>query len=286
MLKYQCKQACLVFLAVAALAAVAQTPPAKKSPKPGEPVFADFVTPTQAAPAAGAAQKAVVGSQTTEPKVTAPQAGQPQASGKPDDRGQKAEVSPGTNVTASTPTNLSGYVPDDKYKLRVGDKISLQILEDRDLPKGLVVADSGELDVPYIGRVAASDKTCKQLADELKVRLEKEYYHRATVIIALDVANKLLGRIYVWGQVRSQGPIDITVNENLTAGKAILRAGGFGDFANKKRVKVVRGGGTEGGAKQSFELNMVDILEKGKTERDVVLQPDDFIIVPSRLINF
>jgi polysaccharide export outer membrane protein len=181
---------------------------------------------------------------------------------------------------------LSGYVPDDKYRLRVGDKISLQILEDRDAPKGLVVADSGELDVPYVGRVAASDKTCKQLAEELKGRLEKEYYYRATVIIALDVANKLLGRIYVWGQVRNQGAIDVAVNENLTAGKAILRAGGFGDFANKKRVKVVRGGGTEGAGKQSFELNMVDILEKGQTEKDVVLQPDDFVIVPSRLINF
>ena len=76
------------------------------------------------------------------------------------------------------------------------------------------------------------------------------------------------------------------MNENLTAGRAILRAGGFGDFANKKKVKVVRGGGGEGGAKQNFELNMVEILEAGKTEKDVVLQPDDFIIVRSRLINF
>ena len=191
-----------------------------------------------------------------------------------------------TNAAGAAPASLSGYVPDDKYKLRVGDKISLQILEDRDAPKGLVVADSGELDVPYVGRVAASDKTCKQLAEELKARLEKEYYYRATVIIALDAANKLLGRIYVWGQVRNQGAIDVAVNENLTAGKAILRAGGFGDFANKKRVKVIRGGGTEGAGKQSFELNMVDILEKGQTEKDVVLQPDDFVIVPSRLINF
>lgn len=190
----------------------------------------------------------------------------------------------GTNSIGTVATSLNGYVPDDKYKLRVGDRISWQILEDRDLPKSLVVADSGELDVPYIGRVAALDKTCKQLAGELKTQLEKEYYYRASVIIALDVANKFLGRIYVWGQVKNQGPIDIAVNENLTAGKAILRAGGFGDFANKKKVKVVRGG--EGARKQSFELNMAEILEEGKTEKDVVLHPDDFIIVPSRLINF
>ena len=182
--------------------------------------------------------------------------------------------------------SVGGYVPDDKYKLRVGDKISLQILEDRDQPKSLVVTDSGELDAPYVGRVAAQDKTCKQLAEELKARLEREYYHRATVIISLDVANKLLGRVYVWGQVRQQGAIDIAVNENLTAGKAILRAGGFGDFANKKKVKLVRGGSAGSTGNQTFLLNMVEILEQGRTELDMALQPDDFIIVPSRLINF
>jgi polysaccharide export outer membrane protein len=187
--------------------------------------------------------------------------------------------------TTNTPAAaVTGYIADDKYKLRAGDKVSLQITEDKEPAKSLVVADSGELDVPYVGRVMAADKTCKQLAGELKTLLEKEYYYRATVILALDAANKFLGRIYVWGQVRNQGPLDIALNENLTAGKAILRAGGFGDFANKKRVKVIRGAGPEG--KKNFELNMAEILEQGKTEKDLVLQPDDSIIVPSRLINF
>ena len=104
----------------------------------------------------------------------------------------------GTNASPIIPTSLTSYVPDDKYRLRVGDRISLQIVEDRDFPKSLVIADSGELDAPYVGRLAASERTCKQLATELKALLEKEYYYRATVIIALDAANKFLGRIYVW----------------------------------------------------------------------------------------
>jgi hypothetical protein len=121
----------------------------------------------------------------------------------------------------------------------------------------------------------------------LKEQLEKEYYYRATVVLALDQANKFLGRVYVWGQVRTQGPIDVAINENITAGKAILRAGGFSDFANRKKVKLVRGGsGREGTDKQVIELNMIEILEDGKTEKDVPLQPDDSIIVGSRLINF
>src|ERR1039458_396612 len=214
------RKACFVLLALVGLAALAQTPPAGKALKSGAPVFIDF----------GALPQTVGGEQKA--------GGQAAEIG-----GQRPEVIAGTNVPAASPVSLSGHVPEDKYKLRVGDRVSLQILEDRDAPRSLVVADSGELDVPYVGRVQAADKTSKQLADELKTQLEKEYYHRATVVISLDLANKLLRRVYVWGQARNQGPIDVAVNENLTAVKAILGAGGFADFANKKRVKVVRGAG-------------------------------------------
>jgi polysaccharide export outer membrane protein len=188
-----------------------------------------------------------------------------------------------TNVGAAS---LIGYVADDKYKLRVGDRISFQIVEDHDAPKSLAVVDSGEVDIPYLGRVSAVDKTCKQLAAELKEQLEKEYYYRATVVIALDSANKVLGRIYIWGQVHNQGAIEIGINEHLTVGTAILRAGGFGDFAKKTKVKLIRGTGPDGSIKKTIELNMAEVLEDGKVEKDVPVLPDDFIIVPSRLINF
>jgi protein involved in polysaccharide export with SLBB domain len=194
--------------------------------------------------------------------------------------GMRASV---TNITV-TPASLSGYVPDDKYKLRIGDKVRFQILEDRDLPCSLVVTDSGELDIPYIGPVTAVGKTSKGLIAELKVKLEKEFYHRATVVLRLDEANKLWGRIYVYGQVKTQGRIEIAMHENITAGKAILLAGGFGDFAKKTKVKVIRGG-TDTAAKQTIELNMEDILEKGMIEKDVPLQPEDCVVVPSRSIS-
>jgi protein involved in polysaccharide export with SLBB domain len=186
---------------------------------------------------------------------------------------------------------LNGFVPDDTYKLRVGDTISFRILEDRiwnaqNAPQSLVVVDSGEMDVPYIGRVQAVGKTSKQLAAEIKTALEKDYYQQATVVLSLNIASPILGRVYIWGQVHGQGALDIAVNENLTAGKAILRAGGFADFANKRKVKVVRSAPDAKGKSQTFELDMQQILENGKVDKDVVLQPNDLIIVPSRLVNF
>jgi protein involved in polysaccharide export with SLBB domain len=264
-LKNYITRAGFVILTVAGLTAWAQAPATSTVPKARGPVFLDPGTLIQA-PSVRSSSSAI---SLVPTNVAAP-----------------SVVASGSNTAPVTLASLNGYVPDDKYKLRVGDRISLQILEDRDAPRSLMVADSGELDAPYVGRVAAADKTCKQVAVELKAQLEKEYYHRATVIIALDAANKLLGRVYVWGQVRNQGPIPLEVNENMTAGKAILRAGGFADFANKKKVKVIREATADGAAKRTFELNMVEILEKGKTEKDVQLQSDDLIIVPSRLISF
>ncbi len=196
-----------------------------------------------------------------------------------------------TPQSVAVPGLLNGFVPDDTYTLRVGDAISFRILEDRiwnpqNAPQGLVVVDSGEMDVPYIGRVRAVGKTSKQLAAEIKIALEKDYYQKATVFLSLNVASPILGRVYIWGQVHGQGALDIAVNENLTAGKAILRAGGFADFANKRKVKVVRSAPDAKGKSQTFELDMQQILEDGKIDKDVVLQPNDLIIVPSRLVNF
>jgi polysaccharide export outer membrane protein len=196
-----------------------------------------------------------------------------------------------TSAPAAAPGLLNGYVAGDNYKLRVGDAVSFQILEDRllgiqETPINLVVADSGELDVTYIGRVMAVGKTSKQLAADVKAALEKDYYKQATVVLSLNVATRIVGRVYIWGQVRTQGGLDMQINENLTAGNAILRAGGFGDFASKTKVKVVRAATGPNGEKKTFELNMEDILENGKIEKDIVLEPNDLIIVPTKLWNF
>ena len=178
---------------------------------------------------------------------------------------------------------LGDYAMDDKHKLAPGDRLALKIVEDRTNAIPLVVADSNELEVPYIGRISVASKTCKQAADEIKVALEKDYYYKATVVLGLDILAKVLSKVYVTGPVRNPGFVEIPPNETFTLSKAILRAGGFGDFANRKKVQIIRK--TESG-NQNILVNMEDVLIKGKTELDVPLEPEDFIIVPLRSINW
>jgi protein involved in polysaccharide export with SLBB domain len=183
-------------------------------------------------------------------------------------------------------TNLVNVL-DDTYRLAIGDQISYKIIEEEDEdPKELMVTDSGDLQVPYIGRYPAVGKTCKQLAQELKVALEKEYYLKATVVVAVDLKPKSRGKIYLVGAVGAPGPEDITGDEVLTVSKAVLRAGGLNSFADGKNVRVTRNSGTGAGSEKTFTINVTRIFEKGKTENDLVLQPGDLIFVPERLIRF
>jgi len=172
---------------------------------------------------------------------------------------------------------------DDKYRLAVGDRLSYRIIEDEEDPKPLPVTDSGDVEFPYIGRFAAVGKTCRELAYALKTELEKDYYYHATVVIAVDFMTKNRGKVYLIGPVRVPGPQDIPNDETLTLSKAILRAGGFSEFADMKSVKVTR---KVAGADKTFTVNVAEILEKGKTAGDISLEPGDFVYVPERGIRF
>jgi polysaccharide export outer membrane protein len=201
-----------------------------------------------------------------------------------------SSAAPTMTIAAAAPVTPSGELPeamkllDDKRILSAGDRVSFRVMEDREDPKQLLVTDSGELEVPYVGRVKAAEKTCLALARELKVMLEKDYYHQATVVLAVDALAKSRGKVYLYGQVRQAGAFEIPVDETLTVSKVILRAGGFGDFANKKKVTVTRK--VPGGRSENFELDLVEILEKGRSENDREVQDGDMIFVPQRLINF
>lgn len=187
---------------------------------------------------------------------------------------------PSTTTSTVMRTN-SMAVLDEKKKLGPNDYISFRVVEDRDNDsQRLRVNDNGELEVPYVGLVPAQGKSCKELAYTIKGLLEKEYYYHATVILAVDrVSEKSRGRIYVYGSVKSQGPQEVPADESYTVSKAIIKAGGFGDFANKRKVKLTRKNG------QEFNVDLKRVIEEGHTDEDIVLQPDDQIYVPQRLIN-
>ena len=185
-------------------------------------------------------------------------------------------------VTSTVMRTNSMGVLDDKKKLGSNDYVSFRVVEDRDNEsQRMRVNDNGELEVPYIGLVQAQGKTCKELAYLIKGQLEREYYYHATVILAVDrVSEKSRGKVYVYGSVKVQGPQEIPADETYTVSKAIIRAGGFGDFGDKRKVKLTHKNG------ETVTVDLKDVIERGKTDQDVIVQPDDQIYVPARAVNW
>ncbi len=94
------------------------------------------------------------------------------------------------------------------------------------------------------------------------------------------------GQVYILGAVNSPGLYDISTERDFTLSKAILRAGGFTRFADKRRVKLIRADKSLPEEQRTVTVNVADILERGRRELDVPVRPDDIIRVEERAIVF
>jgi protein involved in polysaccharide export with SLBB domain len=228
-----------------------------------------------------------------EPMAPAPAApAVPALAPEPDAAPVAATPAPTAAATLSSMDAL-----DDRVKLEAGDRVSFRVVEDRDDAVARIVTDTGEIDFPYIGRVQVEGRTCRDVALQVKKLLEVNYYYRATVILGLDVINSRAApaRETVWivGEVRQVGPQELAPTQSLTVSQVILRAGGFADFADQRKVRLVHraaGGAAPTAAEKNIpaDSQVVDVkaIFRGESSADPVVKANDLIIVPKRLVNF
>lgn len=207
-------------------------------------------------------------------------------------------ASPGTappgSATMSAGMLNSMDVLDNTRPIRPGDVVSVRVIEDRKEPRQMTVGVTGEMYVPYAGLVKAAGKTSRQLADEIKVELEKSYFKKATVIVAIDrTMEERRGLGYysvdmefftIFGQVLRQGKYELPTDEDITISQAILRAGGFAQFGNPKKVRLVRQ--IPGGQSKTILVNCDDIMRKGNLSKDIFIRGGDVVIVDEKKVNF
>ncbi len=187
--------------------------------------------------------------------------------------GYQSVRQPSTTQMASMMERL-----DDQRRLKMGDIVAYRVLEDRSDTLNLTVTESGVLDIPLVGQRHAAGKTCRQLAFELRDFLKKDYYYEATVMLELSTPSKFDGKFYVYGQVATPGTHDFPVTEVMTLSRAITKAGGLKEGADKTQITVLRRSGVEGD--KEFVVNLSDIMDKGRTDLDIELMRDDYIMVP------
>lgn len=166
-----------------------------------------------------------------------------------------------------------------EYRIGVDDRVQVTVWRNPELTVAAPVRPDGKISVPIIGDVQAGGQTPSEVAETIRKRLS-EYIREPNVAVILTElrSHEFLTRVRVTGAVRT--PRSIPHRQGMTVLDAILEAGGVTEFASPNRARLFRK------TKQKtevFQIDLGDILRKGRLETNLLLAPGDVITVPERL---
>jgi polysaccharide export outer membrane protein len=156
--------------------------------------------------------------------------------------------------------------------LRVGDPIEIKVggvpnEEQTQVNNTYTVDANGSVNLPYINKIKAAGLTPAELARSIEQTYRaNKIYTNPTITILMQPTSRFVN---VGGAVRS--PTRVPFTEDITLLAAINAAGGFNDFADQKRVRLLRGN----------DVKVYDVRQSRRDPSlDVKLQPGDRVEVP------
>lgn len=183
--------------------------------------------------------------------------------------------------------SIMGHLPgaalaQDGYRLRPGDVLRIEVLEDPTLNRSALVAPDGRVGLPLAGNVRAAGQTLESVQATLQSRLAPNFAAPPTVFVALerqpeprphrDVPEVKLN-IFVIGEARNPGRIEVAPGTTLL--QFFGQMGGFTNFAATRRIQLRRG--------QSQWVIDYRAIEAGDNNLvGIKLAEGDVIIIPQR----
>jgi polysaccharide export outer membrane protein len=159
----------------------------------------------------------------------------------------------------------------DAYVIGASDVLTVTVWKEPTLSGSILVRPDGMISLPLLGDVQASGLTPLQLADQIATKLKKFIQDPNVSVVISQIHSKV---IYLLGEVGKKGPIEMT--PGMTLLEAIASAGGVTDYANTKKIYILR---DEAGKHQKIPVHYKEAL-KGDSTLDLVLKPGDTIVVP------
>ncbi|MBI3899550.1 MAG: polysaccharide biosynthesis/export family protein [Gammaproteobacteria bacterium] len=166
-----------------------------------------------------------------------------------------------------------------EYKIGIDDRLQINVWRNPDLSLTVPVRPDGMISMPLIGDVLAGGRTPAQVAETIRQKLSVFVRDPSVAVILIDLrSHEFLSRIRVTGAVRT--PKSMPYRQGMTVLDAVLEAGGVNDFAAPNRAKLYR---KLKDKTNVLDVELGDILNKGKLSTNVLLAPGDVITVPERL---
>ena len=177
----------------------------------------------------------------------------------------------------------------DTYRIKPGDVVRIEVLEDSTINRESLVLPDGRVSVPLVGTVQVGGRSVDEVRADVIEKLRPNFAADPTVFVSLSqlsepAPQRSTGsgsrdiRIYVLGEVGAPGGVE--VQRDTTVLQALALVGGFSKFAATKRVQLRRA--DKSGVEKIYNVNYQDILAGKSNLGATVLRQGDVIIVPQR----
>lgn len=171
------------------------------------------------------------------------------------------------------------------YRLKPGDVLQIEVLEDATLNRTAIVLPDGQISLPLVGSVPAAGRSLAQVQGDLATQLSGSFATPPTVYVTLSALAERLPPVeprtidvFVVGAANAPGQLEMEPGSTVL--QAVAQAGGMSPFAAKKRIQVRRT--DKNGNEKTYRLNY-EAIEQGEGAGGAMRVVDgDVIIIPQR----
>lgn len=165
-----------------------------------------------------------------------------------------------------------------EYLIGPGDTLEIFVWGQPDLSITVPVRPDGRVSTPLIDDLVAVGKTPTQLANEMQEVLSEFLRSPEVNVIVQDFVGTFGSQVRVLGQVMEPGSVPF--RERMTLLDVMMEVGGLTQFAAGNRSRLVR---NVDGSSEEFRVRVDDLINKGRIEENIVLQPGDIVIIPEAI---
>ncbi|MFL6354014.1 MAG: polysaccharide biosynthesis/export family protein [Bryobacteraceae bacterium] len=182
-------------------------------------------------------------------------------------------TAPGQNpspISAEASPQRSAGAPVDSGSFKVGasDVLNIRVWHEQEFSGPVSVHPDGKITLPLVGDLAVGGMTPSQIEQVTAQALTKYVVKPLVTVTVQEVLSK---KYYLDGQVARSGEYPLVAPTTVL--EALSRAGGLRDFANEKKIYILRGD-------SRIPFNYKEVIHGKRMEQNIQLEPGDHVIVP------
>jgi polysaccharide export outer membrane protein len=198
----------------------------------------------------------------------------------PQSEEKQQELAPATSPTreeaaarVKTPVGVAAMptaAPVDPKSFELGpeDIIAIRVWREPELSFAAQIRPDGKITMQLVGDIQAAGLTPDQLKASIVEKLS-EFINKPEVSVSVQSVQSR--RYYITGEVMRAGAFPLVVPTTIL--EALTNSGGFREFANTKKITILRKG-------KIIKFNYQDVVKGKNLEQNIQVENGDYINVP------